>query len=480
MKRSRSSHRGADGSVVGCLASLLYIGSILFSGSLAQGALWTTNSPMPSPRYWHSATLLPSGQVLIAGGYGDTNSNTGSTTNAELYNPATQSWTMTGGMNDPRGAFTTTLLTNGQVLAAGGFFSEPDYQPGTLASAELYNPATGAWTRTGSMVNARSGFTATLLLNGQVLVAGGTSFAGWTSDYVTNCELYHPSNGTWTSTGDLNVARAFHTATLLPNGQVLVTGGEGETNSYSGVVISSLSSAELYDPASGTWTMTANPMNSIRMLHTATLLPSGQVLVVGGYVNEGSTPPTSSAELFDPATETWTATATPLNVARAEHTATLLPDGTVLVAGGYSYSEYVGAIASVEIYNPATGIWTLTNQMNSARGDFTATTLTNGDVLVTGGFDDTSSPLSGTELYGPNSTALNLNGTMLGPSGAFQLGFAAFPHSVNTLLSSTDLAQPPPDWVRLGVPSEISPGLFLFTDTEATNYPARYYRLRSP
>jgi N-acetylneuraminic acid mutarotase len=278
----------------------------------------------------------------------------------------------------------------------------------------------------------------------------------------------------------LNIARVFHTATLLPNGQVLVTGGEGETNGYSGTVISALASAELYDPASDTWTMTSNSMNSTRMLHTATLLPNGQVLVAGGYTDEGSIPPTSSAELFDPATETWTATATPLNLARAEHTATLLPDGTVLVAGGYDDHEYAGAMASVEIYNPATGIWTMTNQMNSARGDFTATTLTNGDVLVAGGFSDTFSPLSDTELYGPNSTVLNLSGTMLGTTGGFQVSFASFPHSTNTVLASTNLALPLADWTSLGTATEFSPGLFIFTDPDAVNHACRFYRASGP
>ncbi len=461
MKQSRLPNAGAGGSVVGCLASLLYIGGILLAGSLAQGAIWITNTPMPGPHYWHSATLLPSGQVLIAGGYDDA----GSTTNAELYNPATKSWTMTGGMNDPRGASTATLLTNGQVLAAGGFFSQLGYPFGILASAELYNPATGAWTKTGSMANARSGHTATLLPNGQVLVAGGNGDAGT----LTNCELYDPSTGTWSATGGMNVPRAFHVATLLPNGLALAAGGD--TNNPS--------TSELYDPATRTWTITTNPMITNCFLSTATLLPNGQVLVAGGY--RSNVPGAiSNAELFDPATQTWTASATPLNMARGEHTAILLPDGLVLVAGGYSNSEYVGAVSSAETYNPATGIWTLTNQMSSPRGDFTATTLTNGDVLVAGGYADLGTFLAATELYGPNSTTLNLNGTMLEPSGAFQLGFAAFPHSVNTLLSSTSLAQPPPDWAQLGAPGELSPGLFFFTDTEATNYPARYYRVRSP
>jgi hypothetical protein len=185
------------------------------AGCLAQGAAWVTNTSMTSPHYWHTATLLPSGEVIVAGGY----DNTGSTTNAELYDPATKIWTETGGMNDARATFTATLLTNGQVLVAGGYFSESGYNPGGLASAELFNPATEIWTITGSMATARYGHTATLLPNGQVLVAGGVGDYG----LILTCELYDPSNGTWTSTGDLNEARAFHTATLLPNGQVLVS-----------------------------------------------------------------------------------------------------------------------------------------------------------------------------------------------------------------------------------------------------------------
>ena len=441
------------------------------AGCLAQGAAWVTNTSMTSPHYWHTATLLPSGEVLVAGGY----DNTGSTTNAELYNPAAKTWTVTGGMNDARADFTATLLTNGQVLVAGGTF----YQAGnfwTLASAELFDPTTGTWTNTGSMATARYGHTATLLPNEQVLVAGGTYFNGVSLSDLTNCELYDPSTGTWAATGGLNEGRAFHTATLLPSGMVLVAGGEGESE-YS---VGAVSSAELYDPASGTWTMTANPMNSARMLHTATLMPSGQVLVVGGYVGDGSSP-TSSAELFNPNTEVWTATATPLKAARAEHAATLLPDGTVLVAGGYSSSEYVGAMSSAEIYDAATGVWDLTNQMNSARGDFTATALTNGDVLIAGGIDNfPPTALSSTELYGPNSTTLYLNGTILNPSGAFQVGFAAFPHSTNTIGASTNLALPLSDWTSLGAATEFSPGLFIFTDTDAVNHACRFYRASGP
>ena len=234
------------------------------AGCLAQGAAWVTNTSMTSPHYWHTATLLPSGEVIVAGGY----DNTGSTTNAELYDPATKIWTETGGMNDARATFTATLLTNGQVLVAGGYFSESGYNPGGLASAELFNPATEIWTITGSMATARYGHTATLLPNGQVLVAGGMSY--YAAAPILSCELYDPTNGSWTSTGDLNAARAFHTAILLPNGQVLVAGGVGDY----GLILT----CELYDPSNGTWTSTGD-LNEARAFHTATLLPNGQVLV---------------------------------------------------------------------------------------------------------------------------------------------------------------------------------------------------------
>ena len=153
------------------------------AGCLAQGAAWITNTPMTSQLYWHTATLLPSGEVLVAGGY---DNNPASTTNAERYNPTAKTWTVTGGMNDARAVFTATSLTNGQVLVAGGLFYQAG-NPETLGSAELYNPETGIWTMTGSMATARYGHTATVLPNGQVLIAGGTSLMGWTTvDYIAS------------------------------------------------------------------------------------------------------------------------------------------------------------------------------------------------------------------------------------------------------------------------------------------------------
>ena len=181
----------------------------------------------------------------------------------------------------------------------------------------------GAWSTTGSLVTARGRHTATLLPNGKVLVAGGKTF----TNSLASTELYDPATGIWTTSGSMATARDIHTATLLGNGTVLVAGGSSTSNSSS---FSLLTSAELYDPQSGTWTATGRLANR-RVFHTATLLPSGKVLVAGGFSSNGGA--LASAELYEPATGTWTATGS-LVTARWFHTATLLSNGTVLVAAG--------------------------------------------------------------------------------------------------------------------------------------------------
>ena len=269
----------------------------------------------------------------------------------------------------PRGsAITATLLLNGKVLVAGGY----GLSGFATNSAEVYDPSTGVWTTTGNMTTGRDGHTATLLPNGKVLVAGGQDNNGIV---LSSAELYDPATGSWTLTASaMYSARNAHTATLLPNGKVLVAGGEGTTT---GVVTNS---AELYDPVANTWTPTPNPMNIARFAHTATLLPNGKVLVSGGY----SHGVTNSAELYDPGSGTWNLVGSMAN-AREFHTATLLPSGDVLVIGGFTVGA--GILASAELYDRLSGTWT-TNGIaspNIRRWEHTATLLANGKVLVAGG-----------------------------------------------------------------------------------------------
>jgi N-acetylneuraminic acid mutarotase len=356
----------------------------------ATNGTWTLTGSMNVARYEHTATLLPNGKVLVAGGFVN---GIGAISSAELYDPSSGTWTPTGSLNDGRYGHTATLLPNGKVLVAGG----SDNNSCCSALAELYDPSSGTWTLTGSMNAGRFGDTATLLPNGKVLVAGGF---GGCCGFLASAELYDPSSGTWTLTGSMNEVHLDHTATLLPNGKVLVAGGVD--NDTGGV----LALAELYDPSSGTWTPTGS-MNTARYEHTATLLPNGKVLVVGGLVSSVSI--FSSAELYDPSSGTWTLTGS-MNTARYQHTATLLPNGQVLVAGG----NIGQALALADLYDPSSGTWTPTSSMNVARSFHTATLLPNGQVLVAGGFNNSGDLVSAELFSQPDTTppVLQLPGTI--------------------------------------------------------------------
>ena len=375
-------------------ATLLPTGKVLIVGgwqvpnSLSSAELydpasgtWTATGSLANGRRLHTATLLPNGKVLVVGGLANENFGIVS---AELYDPASGTWTTTGSPIKLRVRHTATLLPSGKVLVVGG-----DKAP---ASAELYDPASGTWTETARLGNGRNLHTATLLPNGKVLVAGGFNAA---SEYLASAELYDPANGTWTSTGSLGTARVIHTATLLPSGKVLVAGGYGP---------SVLASAELYDPASGTWTSTGS-FAIARSYQTATLLPNGKVLVAGGF--NASNDPITSAELYDPAGGTWTTTASLVD-ARYQHMATLLPNGRVLVAGGITGS---GSVNSAELYESANGTWSATGDLATARRYHTATLLPDGKVLVPGEAESNFSSTS-TELYDPTSGKWTATGSL--------------------------------------------------------------------
>jgi N-acetylneuraminic acid mutarotase len=293
---------------------------------------------MTTPRKQHIAALLADGRVLVAGG----DSGSGIVRSAELYNPATNSWSPAGSMWEARRDAVAVTLPDGRVLVVGGYDGKTSFG-GYLTTAELYDPASNSWYWGASTLEAHYKPTMTLLADGRVLIVGGfdNSYAP-----LATAEIY--AYGSWSSAGSMAVARESHTATLLSNGKVLVVGGE----TYG----SPQASAELYDPATGGWSPTGS-LATPRRSHTATLVLDDKVLVAGGNNYSGLT----SAELYDPATGRWIASGDTASI-RGGHTATLLASGKVLLAGGYDDWNY---IASAELYGPGSPVYDPTPPVSS-------------------------------------------------------------------------------------------------------------------
>ncbi len=289
----------------------------------------------------------------------------------------------TAPMTAARADATATPLLNGKVLIAGG-----NGDGGALRGTELYDPATGSFTAGPSMNAARGFATATLLPNGKVLIAGGVDSSG---NKLKSTELYDPVTNTFAAadtTAAMNTARAYAAATSLPDGKVLIAGGVDQYDEI-------LKSTELYDAYANTFAPAdfSASMNDPHEYGTATLLPNGKVLITGD-----STASPKSTELYDPATNTFAA-GPPMNADLADATATLLPNGKVLIAGGYHFSA--GQFEKgTELYDPATDTFAAGPSMNAGRGFAVATLLPNGKVLIAGG-DGARALLSSTELYDP-------------------------------------------------------------------------------
>lgn len=292
-------------------------------------------------------------------------------------------WSYTAGpLGTARSNHTATLLPDGKVLVAGGLNLEGGVTSvnSYLNSAELYNPDKGGFKPTGAMASARVYHTATLLPNGQVLVAGGMEYVGGHYWGITGAEIYDPATGAWSPTGSLNFHRGDHSATLLKNGKVLVAGGK---DSYE------IMSSEVYNPDSGQWS-TSDWLNRARSYHAAVLLPNGNVLVAGG---KNSVTETDAAEIYHPETGSWKLTGY-LNAHRAGQIAVLLPNGKILVAAGDGFSA-----ATSEIYNPVDKTWGSVAALKTGRIEHTVTLLNNGHVLVIGGLGTGYESLASAEIY---------------------------------------------------------------------------------
>ena len=408
-------------------------------------------------RYFHTATLLTNGQVLVVGGKDPPTQEP--LASAELYDPATGAWSATGSLSTARYSHSASLLPNGMVLVVGGW----NHGLGYLSSAELYDPVTGIWRTTGSLIKARYEHTSTLLPGGKVLVVGGYSPA---SGGLASAELFDLSTETWAETAASISRRDRHTATLLADGTVLVVAGD------LGVW---LNSAELYSPLTGTWTH-AGQLADARNSHTATLLPSGQVLVVGGAgVRSNTVGWLASTELYDPNLKQWSA-ASMMDYPRAGHAATLLRSGKLLVVGGSG--EGPVAFSSALLYDPSDGKWKETRAMSIARIGHTATLLSSGKVLVAGGPTSTS-----TELYDEANDSVAspiLIGACMLINGSFQFTFTNSPGAPFSVQASADLGPWLTNWATLGSATEIAPWVFQFTDAHATGAEHRFYRVSSP
>jgi hypothetical protein len=367
---------------------------------------------MNSPRSTHGATLLPNGKVLVAGGLGVSSL----AAQAELYDPATGTWTLTGPMTASRSLLTLTLLFNGKVLAAG------------QGSSELYDPATDTWMPAGSMIASRTFHSATLLNNGRVLVAGGRSA---TFSPLSTTEQYDPITGSWVASAPLHYPRYTHTATLLPNGLTFIAGGVG-TNALD------LATNELFDVNLGF-------SNSWRPQIDASSSP---VILGGGLSVSGSNYRGLSEASGGNGTRE-AATDFPVMQLRSIESGQTL----FLSCGGWSTQTFAGR--SILSFPPGYAL---------------VTAFVNG-IPSTGAVVRVSVPLP---------TPLVLTSPQVFSGGQFEFIFTNAPGALFAVLATTNGALPSSNWTTLGAAAEFAPGKFRFIDYQATNFAQRFYRVVSP
>jgi len=355
------------------LLGFLVISALQVWNSIAQTPeTFVPTGSMATPCLYHTATLLKDGRVLIAGGdYAPNPSGLPTLATAELYDPSTGEFSITGSMTTPRELHTATLLPDGRVLITGGRkYIASGSLITSLASAELYDPVTGIFTATVDMNEAFDAHTATLLNNGKVLINGGSILRR-----ETRPELFDPAAGTFST---VEMASERGKTVRLFDGRIFIVGGP-----YS-------STGLLYDPATNTAQSLGPLAQSFPVFgQTATLLPSGKVLIAGGFTPPYGDDVLGHAEVFDPDSGTFQTTAS-LVVAVGGHEAIRLPAGLVLIVGGE------GCLRCAELFDPYTETFRLTGNLTDERYGHTATLLVDGRVLITGGYITSSA-----ELYIP-------------------------------------------------------------------------------
>jgi N-acetylneuraminic acid mutarotase len=342
---------------------------------------WASAGAMTTARSFHTATLLTDGRVLLAGGRSGVNPDV-SLSSAEIYDPVSGTFQAAASLGTPRHQHSATLLPDGRVLVIGGY----NPSQGWLGSAEIYDPATDQWSITQPIFAHGVTHTATLLKDGRVLVMAGTIQSGSASP-DDRVEIFDPETDRWQRAALHENTGGNHTATLLPDGRVLIAGGSADP--------------AIYNPGSDTWQATSS-LTVERCWAKAALLQDGRVLLIGGILLPQEGTVLNSVEIYDPASSSWQEAA-PLAQARFDHTATLLPNRGVLVTGGArlwetSWDDARAILNSVEMYDPASDTWSALPPLQQARAEHTATLLLDGRVLVTGGRANQHSVLDSVEI----------------------------------------------------------------------------------
>ena len=344
----------------------------LLCPSMAEGTWTPTVIQMSDPRWASAYSLLPDGRGLIAGGYSFPADRCVAT--ADLFDPATRRFTpCRGRLVVPRNFALATRLAGGKVLITGGY----NTVLGTLDSAELFDPVTQTFALLPSRLSSpRELFTATLLLDRRVLCVGG--FNTHRGRTLSTADLYDPASQAFTPSGHLQDDRFGQDAVRLADGRVLVVGGTHWFLRQPTVI---LASAEIFDPSTGQFHLTRGPMHFPRDRPTATLLASGQVLIAGGQ--NGTSEP-QQAELFDPAAETFTTLPSKMVSPRMAHSAAMLPDGDVLLSGGWS-RPHLSTIGDVEVYHPQSQKFSALPSLPIGAHDQALLVFPSGLVLIAGG-----------------------------------------------------------------------------------------------